>query len=146
MLRCLESLVSNPRRIAWLLAVLVAAGVGLLYATPPEQAWFMPACPVHRMTGLLCPGCGTARALHALLHGHIHEALLWNPLLLVLLPGLAIVSVLLFADAIRDNRVRDLRLAPWASFSLVAVVVAFTILRNLPNLWSLTGWGAFPVR
>lgn len=137
-------LVPTPRRIAWLLAAFAAAGLAALYFTPPGQAWFLPVCPVHRATGLLCPGCGTARALHALLHGHVAEAFGWNPLLLVMLPGMGMAAVLLFADAIRDNRVRDLRLAPWASFGLVAAVAAFTILRNLPSSWPLAGWAGFP--
>ena len=40
-------------------------------------------------TGLYCPGCGSTRALYALLHGRPGEALAMNPLLLVVLAWFA---------------------------------------------------------
>lgn len=134
------SLASSPRRVAWLLAALGAAGAGVLYASPPRQSWYLPACPIHAATGFFCPGCGAARSLYALLHGHLAEAMDANLLVVALLPALAALGVLLFADAVRDNRVRDLRLPSWAAFGLVAVVTLFTILRNLPDTLPLLGW------
>ena len=133
-------ILATPRRMAWLLATLAAIGASVLYFSPPRQSWFLPACPVHAATGLFCPGCGTARALHALLHGQLAEALDANLLLMALLPILAALGVLLFTDAVRDNRVRDLRLPPWATFGLLALVTLFTVLRNLPDSLPLLGW------
>jgi hypothetical protein len=37
-------------------------------------------CPLFALTGLSCPGCGTTRALRALLHGDVMAAFAWNPL------------------------------------------------------------------
>lgn len=133
-------IVVTPRRLAWLLAGMATFGAGVLYLSPPTQSWFLPACPVHAATGLFCPGCGTARALHALLHGRLAEALDANLLLVVLLPVLAALGVLLFTDAVRDNRVRDLRFPPWATFGLLVLVTLFTVLRNLPDSLPLLGW------
>lgn len=133
-------IVATPRRMAWLLAALAAMGAGMLYLSPPGQSWFLPACPVHAATGLFCPGCGTTRALYALLHGRLAEALDANLLLVVLLPVLAVLGVLLFTAAVRDNRVRDLRFPPWVTFGLLALVTLFTILRNLPDSSTLLGW------
>lgn len=139
-IRAAQVLPATPRQTAWLLTGLAAIGAGVLYLSPPSHSWYLPACPIHSVTGLYCPGCGTARALHALLHGRLAEALDANLLLVALLPALAGLGVLLFVDAVRDNRVRDLRLPSWASFGFVAAVTLFTILRNLPDSLPLLGW------
>ncbi|MCC6264329.1 MAG: DUF2752 domain-containing protein [Bryobacterales bacterium] len=135
-----QSLASSPRRVAWLLAALGVAGASVLYASPPRQSWYLPACPIHAATGFFCPGCGSARSLHALLHGQLAEAMDANLLLVALLPGLAWFGVLLFADAVRDNRVRDLRVPSRISFGLVVAATLFTILRNLPDTLPFLGW------
>lgn len=139
-IRVAQALPASPRQTAWLLTGLATIGAGVLYLSPPEQSWYLPACPIHAATGLFCPGCGAARALHAALHGRLAEALDANLLLVALLPALAGLGVLLFVDAVRDNRVRDLRLPSWASFGFVAVITLFTILRNLPDSLPLLGW------
>jgi hypothetical protein len=38
----------------------------------------MPKCPFKLITGLSCPGCGIQRAIHAILHGHVVEAIQYN--------------------------------------------------------------------
>ncbi|WP_084677473.1 DUF2752 domain-containing protein [Altibacter lentus] len=66
------------------------AGILLVYYSfdPSEHAFFLP-CPFHYLTGFLCPGCGSQRAIHQLLHGHIGLAYNLNPLLVLSLPFLA---------------------------------------------------------
>src|SRR5580700_9259192 len=87
--------VTNPLtglvvRVAHLL--LAAAGlVACLYTLaviPPTETSFYPRCLSHSLTGLNCPGCGTTRALHALLNGRIVQALAYNPLAFMLLPAI----------------------------------------------------------
>ena len=69
----------NGFRLAWCLAGAAAALV--LYRFPPERYAFYPTCPFHTLTGWDCPGCGSTRALAALLHGEPVRALSLNPLL-----------------------------------------------------------------
>ena len=60
-------------------AAAAALALGLLYVyDPAATAWF-PSCPFRALTGLLCPLCGSLRAAHTLLHGHLVEAFLLNP-------------------------------------------------------------------
>ena len=56
------------------------------YFTDPTHYSIMPKCPVKLMTSLDCPGCGFQRALHALLHGRVVEAIHYNLFLIVAIP------------------------------------------------------------
>jgi hypothetical protein len=99
-----------------------AAGLVLLYRFDPAQVHFFPPCVFHALTGLQCPGCGTTRALHHLLHGDVGGALRLNPMLFALPP---------FAAASRSRRFITSRAAGWTA---LAVVVAWWIVRNTA-LW-----------
>jgi len=61
-------------RFPWLFAsglMLAALAGGLvLFLFDPSQYHFYPRCVMYTTTGLLCPGCGSQRALHHLFHGH----------------------------------------------------------------------------
>jgi hypothetical protein len=106
------------------LALVMAATVGaalMLFLFDPARCAFYPVCLFHRITGLDCPGCGATRALHALLHGHVRDAFALNPLLVAGLPVLGL-------GVMFRERLLPLR-SLWSGL-IVAVVVAFWILRN----------------
>ena len=65
-----------------------AASGAMLYIFPPDRFRFYPPCPIHLVSGLLCPGCGATHALVALLHGDLSAAWRDNALLILLLPVL----------------------------------------------------------
>src|SRR6266550_1487519 len=81
---------TGPRTGHWLIlpyAVLVAC-VAVLYFFNPAEHGFYPSCLFYKTTGLLCPGCGTLRAVHQLLHGHIAAAFRLNALFVLSIPVL----------------------------------------------------------
>jgi hypothetical protein len=97
----------------------------MLLRFPPTQYGFYPQCPIHQYLGILCPGCGTTRALAALLQGHVAEALHFNPLTTLLIPT-ALVWVLF-----SGRRPTQLCLPPTTLCILLALATLFTIVRNL---------------
>ena len=103
-------------------ALFAAVGVAMVFAVDPARTSLFPPCPLHRYTGLWCPGCGTTRALHQLLHGNFAAAFRFNPLAISLLP---VVGYL----AVRGERVA---LKPIWIWTLLGVVVVFGVLRNVP--------------
>ncbi len=125
---------SAPRkRILFLAGALaaVSAAVVLFQFNPAEHA-FYPACTFHQLTGLQCPGCGSTRALHQLLHGHVVTALHLNALLVLALPALAaIIGRHLVLKQRSANSSFSLK-ASWAWW-LLAAAAAFGVLRNLPG-------------
>ncbi|MBX9789449.1 MAG: DUF2752 domain-containing protein [Pirellulales bacterium] len=114
--------------------VLALAGLLLVWAVDPAEAGFYPPCWLHRLTGWHCPGCGATRALHALLHGDVSQALAFNPVFVVLLP---IVGAALGWRGLESWRGRPPRTRPLlpggAILALAAVLVVFGIARNLPG-------------
>src|SRR5215813_6099748 len=69
--------------------VLATAGAMLLRLFDPAHSLLFPPCPLRYFTGLYCPGCGSLRALHALLHGDLLKAFAMNSLTVILLPFIA---------------------------------------------------------
>lgn len=67
--------------MVFVIFIIILGGV-VLYNLNPTQYWFMPKCPFKLITGLSCPGCGIQRAIHALMHGEIKEAIQYNYFLL----------------------------------------------------------------
>lgn len=80
------------RRHALLIGGILAAILGacLLFFFNPETTSCYPRCPFHVLTGLQCPGCGTLRGLHALMHFRLADAWRFNPGMVVSIPVIAL--------------------------------------------------------
>lgn len=59
-------------------AALTVSGA-FLAAWMPTSLWGFGRCAFLTATGFPCPFCGGTRSLHAFAHGHLGEALYWNP-------------------------------------------------------------------
>jgi hypothetical protein len=117
----------------------VFAAAALLFAFDPAATWWFPSCPIHALTGWLCPFCGSLRAVHALLHGTPLVAAELNPLTTV---GLVAALVALLHDTVCPaggsnpgpaTATRFERLSGFCfSARGLAILVAFALIRNLP--------------
>jgi hypothetical protein len=106
------------------------AGAAILYKFPPEQYNFYPQCPVFQYLHVYCPGCGATRALAALLHLRIAEALHYNALVVLLVPVLVAYFAVAYWRARRDD---VFTWPPVPALGLTALLVmsaAFGVLRN----------------
>jgi len=111
--------------------LLVAAGaLLLLYFFVEPKNGILPKCFFHELTGLYCPGCGVQRSFHALLNGHILNAIDYNLLFILFLP-LIIFFILAFSLG-RKHPATSFIYKPVFSFTVVIVVVSFWVLRNIP--------------
>ena len=110
----------------------LAAGATYLFVFEPGRTGFFPACPFRLLTGFACPGCGSTRGLHALLHGDVLTAFKFNPFMVVALPFLLYV-LLRHTNAVMRNRpINRNRLSAKYIWMLFAVILCFWVFRNTP--------------
>lgn len=102
----------------------------ILYFFDPARVPLYPVCQFHQLTGLDCPGCGSLRALHELLHGHLATALHLNLLLVLSLPLLAWLALRFVWREITGEPAVIVR--PFWLWLYLAAWIAFGVLRNLP--------------
>jgi hypothetical protein len=126
----------DRRSLALLLAAagLVGGGVFVFSQTNPfePEGSFLPRCVFREATGCLCPGCGSGRATHSLLHGRLALAWRCNPLFVIALP---LMAAGLANEAVRTLRGRPLwrwRVPGKLLLAVAIVVVVFGVVRNLP--------------
>ncbi len=119
------------------LAALAAAGAATVYLVDPRVTGNYPPCLFLYFTGCYCPGCGTLRALHRLMHGDPGGALGYNALTVAFLPFLALGA----GDRVTWLCGRTLLPTPaipsQVAWGILAAIVAFWALRNVP-LYPLT--------
>ena len=121
----------NTRRwLANLAALAVAAAAFVVRRFPPAGSRFYPRCPIFFWLHLYCPGCGGTRALAALLHGRLNEALHWNAMVVLFLPFAAVFLALTYWRAIRASTFLWPTI-PNSLLKLSLVLIAiFTVARN----------------
>jgi len=118
-------------RAAFWIGFVLACGC-LLYVADPAGPSCYPPCPVHYLTGLHCPGCGSLRAAHQLLHGHLVAALGLNPLMVLSVPFLAYTCVAGGLRSLGWSALPRRRLPAWMIWSLLGLILAYWVLRNIP--------------
>lgn len=111
----------------------IAAAVVYGMFDPAESAFF-PKCPFLLLTGgLRCPGCGSQRAIHSLLHLEFKEAFLYNPLVIISIPFLILLAVAALMKESRPgfyNKVNSSLL----SKTLLVIIIVWWIVRNIIGL------------
>ncbi|GBL35528.1 hypothetical protein EMGBS15_11230 [Filimonas sp.] len=100
----------------------------VLYLFPPERNPYYPKCIFKQLTTFECAGCGSARSLHALLHGHVSLAADYNLLLMVLLPVLIVGGIASYSNYL-DN--------VWPVLNrpkiYLILIILFWIMRNIDH-------------
>jgi hypothetical protein len=125
---------TRPVSVAAPLAVLAGgvAAVVVVATSDPEEPGHYPTCPFLSVTGWWCPGCGSLRAVHALAHGDIGTAIDRNVLTVLAVPALVLAWVAWLRRTVTGRPRSRWAAPPAALWGLLATVVAFWVLRNVP--------------
>jgi len=108
------------------------AGSAYLFWFEPGKSGFFPICLFRFLTGFTCPGCGTTRAMHQILHGHFLTAFMLNPLLLLAIPFMLFALLRYSVIVMRGGVPRPNALPAAYIYALFFIVLSFWIFRNTP--------------
>jgi hypothetical protein len=86
-------------------ALLFVALVIVLFVFDPTDSWFYPPCLFKTIFGAQCPGCGSLRAMHQLLHGNVAAAWALNKPIVFGLPLAAVAGAInIYVRRTRSSR------------------------------------------
>ncbi len=115
-----------------LVSILLVAAMILFYRFDPETQPLFPKCPFLLVTGYQCPGCGSQRAIHSLLHANIGDAVRYNAFMVVALPYIFLGLYLeYFGGKKRFPSIERFFFGRWSAVIVLVAVLAYWILRNL---------------
>ncbi len=121
----------SPRMTAQIAAAGVLLALAVVYRFPPEAYGFYPSCPFLTWLHVECPGCGSTRALHALLHGDWAEAAARNALFPAWFLAAAAWGAAQYVVATWRNRFLRLQAPEPMYWSAAAAAMVFAVVRNL---------------
>jgi hypothetical protein len=121
--------ISADRGITIVSTLAVAAIVSAVCLLRPGATFLLPPCPLHALTGLYCPGCGSTRMLHHLVRGELGMAFRDNPLSFMTLP---VVLYGLVRQWLQPNSGVFTRIRPGWIMAFGVIVIAFAVARNIP--------------
>lgn len=112
--------------------ILLVAALFLFYRFNPETQPLFPRCPFLLITGYQCPGCGSQRALHSLLHADIVTAFKQNAFMVLAIPYVFLGIYLQYLGGKqRHPRLESFFYGRWSAIILLVVIFTYWILRNL---------------
>lgn len=120
----------SKRTIVAVAVAIVAIAVVAAYAVIDPSSGYLPRCPVKTLTGFDCPGCGSQRMFHSLLHGDLRSAWSYNPFVFLMVP----VVVAAIVGEVWSRKFPRLHRAMSSPAVIVGVIVAtalWTLWRNL---------------
>ena len=112
--------------------VVGAAAVSAVAYFNPVTAGFFPQCPLYRITGFSCPGCGLTRGFHALFHGDILGALHYNALIPAYVFLFSYIALTMFLIAARGRGLSVKAFHPKLVYGFLIVSLVFGVVRNFP--------------
>ncbi|WP_111708399.1 DUF2752 domain-containing protein [Lutibacter citreus] len=120
-------------KLKYLGMLLAVIGLAFLYFyINPREVNFLPKCLLLTSTGIYCPGCGSQRAAHELLHFNIWKALQQNLLFIVGLFILLYYLIIKMINIIFNKNLKSYLDSPKFLFLFLIIIITFWILRNIP--------------
>lgn len=119
---------------AYLLPII--AGLSVLFILNPANTAIFPKCPFLAVTGLCCPGCGTLRGLHELLHLRIWAAVRLNPFMVVAIPFIGYYYLSYAFERYFHYKLPfysfSTEMPPLVIWIILGLIMSFWFFRNIP--------------
>lgn len=86
-------------------------------------------CPIKKITGYYCPGCGITRMMKALLCFDFYQAFRFNPLVFISLPFI----IFFYMESIFTKKEPLYNRIPNKIWSVIIIIfIVYGVLRNIP--------------
>ena len=113
------------------IVLILLAALYLFYNLNPETQPIFPKCPFLVLTGYECPGCGTQRAIHQLLHLNIGAALKYNTFMLLALPYILLSVYMEYLGGKKRNvKLQKIFYGRYSAIVILIVILLYWVLRN----------------
>ncbi len=113
------------RMMPYVFPLIVGMLIVVYYYVDPVQVRFALPCPWKLLTHTQCPSCGMQRALHAVVHGEILEALRYNYFFVLSIPY-AVLAILVSWYNV-GHRLDGLKEVVFHRYTLWGYVVAYCL-------------------
>lgn len=120
----------HRKHIGILTAAVLLALAAVYFFFDPNTEGVFPKCAFYVLTGWKCPGCGSQRALHALLHGDITGAFHMNMWIPVAAVYIVLVAIALFFSN-RNSRYSKIVTNDYLFATFLLFTIAWFVLRNV---------------
>ena len=117
------------KRIAKPTAIVLA--IGFTYLLIHELTGFSLHCPIRRILGVYCPGCGVSRVFFHLARFELFEAFSSNCVVFCLLPIALFEAIFHGYRYVRYGSGRFFKAERIGLWAVVGILIAFGILRNI---------------
>lgn len=112
--------------------ILLLTALMLIFIFDPEVHPFFPQCPFLLTTGFECPGCGSQRAIHALLHLDLSAAIRANVFMVFALPYILIGIYLEYLGGKRRHPgMEKIFFGRWSALVVLLLILLYWVGRNL---------------
>lgn len=126
----------NPKNkilITTLLMTICGVVIYLLYKyVDPSDNVFAPKCISYSMFNVVCPGCGTQRAIYSILNGEILRGIYFNPLIVLSVPYIFLLLVMdLFGLKARLPELYKTLYGQKSIWVVLIILTVYALLRNI---------------
>lgn len=122
----------KSRLISGLGALAMIVGAFLIFWFEPTAETFFPACPIYKVSGFACPGCGMTRAFHAILQGDVAGAFRFNIFMPLMFGILAFIFVSMAVHSIGGRRLRLPSIPAGITVACFVLMMIYGVVRNIP--------------
>ena len=91
-------------------------------------------CPIHKLTGLHCPGCGITRMFVSIVKLEFYQAFRYNPLIFIYL---ILFIIYLIYKIINKKNNKTVVIPNKIIYSLIVITIIFGVLRNIQPFYYL---------
>lgn len=122
--------IKQQNKIAFWGCIILIPLIVVYFIYNPNDHIF-PKCMFFQLTGLQCPGCGSQRAIHQLLHGNLVEAYHYNALLVMSIPWMLAIFFAHLCKWERKERLNRIILHRNVVNAYLLIFVCWWIFRNI---------------